>query len=70
MSDSDSEEDDFEQSSDKRVDKINDQSYLELLDQCEWCVDSVVDNEAIDKMHEDEPAYPELLDSISDINIE
>lgn len=71
MSDSDSEEDYFEESSDEWVDMINDQSFLELLEQSEWCVDSVVDDEALDDMHEDEPAYPEFLDSIiSDINME
>ena len=71
MSDSDSEEDYFERSSDEWVDMVNDQSFLELLDQSEWCVDSVVDDETLDNMHEDEPAYPEFLDSIiGDINME
>ena len=50
---------------------INDQSFLKLLEQSEWCVDSVVDEAALDDMHEDEPAYPEFLESIiTDINIE
>ena len=35
MSDSDSKEDYFEQSSDEWMDMINDQSFLELLDQSE-----------------------------------
>ena len=53
------------------MDLVNDQSFLELLDQSEWCVDSVVDDEALDNMYEDEPAYPEFLDSIiSDMNME
>ena len=67
MSDSDSEEDYFEQSSDELVDMINDQSFLEL----QVTVDSVVEDKPHDNMHDDEPAYSEFLDSvISDINVE
>ena len=62
MSDSDSEEDYLEQSNDEWVDLINDQSFMDLMDQSEWFVDSMLEDEPLDNA--DESAYPEFLDNV------
>lgn len=61
MSISDS-EDPFDQSTDEWMELCNDQSFMELLDQSEWDIDSTIFEEqsAID---DGQPAYPEFLDS-------
>ena len=69
MSDSDSEDDCFEPSNDEREDLINDKSFMDLLDQSEWFVDSMLENEPFDNV--DESAYPEFLDNvIGDVNMQ
>lgn len=68
MSDSDSEEDYFEQSNDEWEYLINDQSFMDLMDQSEWFVDSMLEDEPSDKA--DESAYPAFLDNvIGDVNL-
>ena len=49
MSDSYSEEDNFEQSNDEWEDLINDQSFMDFMDQSEWFVDSMLENEHFEK---------------------
>lgn len=67
MSDSDSEDDYFEQSNDEWEELINDQSFMDLMNQSEWFVDSMLEDEP-DKV--DESAYPEFLDNvIGDVNL-
>ena len=71
MIDSDSEEDYLDKSNDQWVEMVNDQSFMELLDQSEWEVDSALLDESVDDGRDDEPAYPEFLDTvIGNINIE
>ena len=71
MIDSDSEEDYLDKSKDEWVEMVNDQSFMELLDQSEWEVDSALLDESVDDGRDDEPAYPEFLDTvIGNINIE
>ncbi|XP_044167085.1 ATP-dependent DNA helicase RecQ-like [Acropora millepora] len=71
MIDSDSEEDYLDKSNDEWVEMVNDQSFMELLDQSEWEVDSALLDESFDDGQDDEPAYPEFLDTvIGNINIE
>ena len=55
-------EDPFDQSTDEWMELCNDQSFMELLDQSEWDIDSTIFEEqsAID---DGQPAYPEFLDS-------
>ena len=46
---------------------INDQSFMDLMDQSEWFVDSMLEGEP-DKV--DESAYPEFFDNvIGDVNM-
>lgn len=71
MIDSDSEEDYLDKSNDEWVEMVNDQSFMELLDQSEWEVDSALLDESVDDGQDDEPAYPEFLDTvIGNISIE
>ena len=43
----------------------------ELLDQSEWEVDLALLDESVDDGQDDEPAYPEFLDTvIGNVNIE
>ena len=68
MNDSDSEEDYFEKSNDEWEDLINDQSFMDLMDQSEWFVDSMLEDEPFDNA--DESAYPEFLDNVfGDVNM-
>ena len=71
MIDSDTEEDYLDKSNDEWVEMVNDQSFMELLDQSEWEVDSALLDESVDDGQDDEPAYPEFLDTvIGNVNIE
>ena len=71
MIDSVSEEDYLDKSNDEWVEMVNDQSFMELLDQSEWEVDSALLDESVDDGQDDEPAYPEFLDTvIGNISIE
>ena len=61
MSISDS-EDPFDQSTDEWMELCNDQSFMELLDQSEWDMDSTIFEEQ-SVIDDGQPAYPEFLDS-------
>ena len=69
MSDSDSDDDAyFDGSNHEWIEMVNDQSFMDLIDQSEWDVDSILEEAPHDDMQED-AAYPEFLDSfIGDIN--
>ena len=48
---------------------VNDQSFMDLIDQSEWDIESMLEDAFHDNVHDD-AAYPEFLDSvIGDINI-
>ena len=69
MSDSDSDDDYFEPDNDEWENLINDKPFMDLLDQSEWFVDSMLENEPFDNV--DESAYPEFLDNvIGDVNMQ
>ena len=60
MSDSDCEDEDFEDGHNEWVEMLNDQSFMDLIDQSEWDVESLLE-EAPHDVHDD-AAYPEFLD--------
>jgi len=69
MSDSDSDEDYFEDGNHEWVEMVNDQSFMDLIDQSEWDVETMLEDAPHDNVDND-AAYPEFLDSvIGDINI-
>ena len=69
MRDSDSDEDYFEDGNHEWVEMVNDQSIMDLIDQSEWEVESMLEDAPHDNVDND-AAYPEFLDSvIGDINI-
>ena len=60
MSASDCEDEDFEDGNNERVEMLNDQSFMDLIDQSEWDVESLLE-EAPHDVHDD-AAYPGFLD--------
>jgi len=63
-SDSDSDKDDyFEDGNHEWVEMVNNQSFMDLIDQSEWDVDSMLEDVPRDNVH-DVAAYPEFLHSV------
>ena len=67
----DCEDECFDTSTDEWVKMVNDQSFLEFLDQSEWDVDlALFEDESVYDALNDESAYQEFLESvIGNINI-
>ena len=63
ISNSDSDDFSFDQSTDEWMEICNDQSFMELLDMSEWDVDSTMFEEQ-SVLNDQQPAYPEFLDSM------
>ena len=63
ISNSDSDDFSFDQSTDEWMEICNDQSFMELLDMSKWDVDSTMFEEP-SVLNDQQPAYPEFLDSM------
>ena len=63
ISSSDSDDFSVDQSTDEWMEICNDQSFMELLDMSEWDIDSTMFEEP-SVLNDQQPAYPEFLDSV------